>query len=167
VDERLTTISDLDPERQGETVTLAGMVNAARTINTKKGDLMAFATGGSLRLGGTGDFPAHLRRVPRPTGPGRHPEVTARWMCAMTRSISSPRPSSPTVCRPGPRRQAGRHTASHLWLDISSTTTPASHRTLDEILELLAANRGDVPLSRACATRAAGWTWTFPRCAPP
>lgn len=150
VDERLTTISDLDPERQGETVTLAGMVNAARTINTKKGDLMAFAQ--LEDLSGSAElviFPRTYDECRDQLGQDGILQVTAKVdvrddeVKLIAEAIEPYR--LPAGAR---RRQAGRHTASHLWLDISLDHDASQvTRTLDEILELLAANRGDVPLS--------------------
>ena len=54
VDERLTSLSDVDPTMEGNQIQVAGIVNAARVITTKKGDNMAFVqfedASGSMEL---------------------------------------------------------------------------------------------------------------------
>ncbi|MFP3897337.1 MAG: DNA polymerase III subunit alpha [Anaerolineales bacterium] len=43
VDERLTPLAEIDPSMEGARIKVAGLLDAVRTITTKKGDPMAFA----------------------------------------------------------------------------------------------------------------------------
>jgi DNA polymerase-3 subunit alpha len=148
VDERLTSISDLDPERQGETVTLAGIVNGARTISTKKGDLMAFAQ--LEDLSGSAElviFPRTYEECRERLGQDGVLQVTAKVdvrddEIKLIAEAIAPY-SVPAEAR---RRQAGRPQARKLWLDISldHDASQITH-TLERALALISANRGDVP----------------------
>lgn len=155
IDPRLTPLSELTIEQDGQQVTVAGVIDAIRTITTRKGDPMAF---GQLEdLSGTADlvlFPRTYEQFKDTLVGGQISLVEGKVNVRADRvSVVVDNITSYTVPRDAVRRTTGKRRPAHIVIEIPLNGDSSGDAvTARQVLDILAENQGDVPYS--CALKA-------------
>ena len=150
VDERLTSIGELTTAMEGEQVQVAGVINALRTIVTKKGDTMAFAqledlTGSAELVIFPRRYDEHRDLLSEDALIHVHAKVDVRddQVKLIAEGIEPYR-----LPKAAPRRQSAHRQAKHLRVEIPlEPDGNATTQVVERVFGILTENRGETPFS--------------------
>jgi len=150
VDERLTPIAEMTAAMQGEPVQVAGVINALRTIVTKKGDTMAFAqvedpTGTTELVIFPRRYEQHRELLTEDALIHVHGKVDVRDDQAKVIAEEVEPYRLPKTAR---RRQGAQRRPKHLLVEIPlEPDGDAATEVVERVFGILAENRGETPFS--------------------
>jgi DNA polymerase III subunit alpha len=150
VDDRLTAIGEVSTAMEGEPVQVAGVINALRTILTKKGDTMAFAqvedpTGTAELVIFPRRYEQHRELLVEDALIHIHAKVDvrddqAKLIAEALEPYHLPKNAS--------RRQGSQHRAKYLRVEIPlGPDGDAATQVVERVFGILAENRGETPFS--------------------
>lgn len=167
-DERIVPLSSVDAEMAGQTVTVAGVIAASRTIATKKGDSMAFAQ--LEDLSGTMEmvlFPRLYEETKSLLEEGALVLLQARVdlrdeEAKLIVEAMELYKLSPNAVK----RQSARRKPKHMQIEISlDRQGKEALQFVERVLALLNENRGDVPYTLSLRDRRGRVEIAFPNAA--
>lgn len=150
IDPRLTALSDLGADQEGQVVTVAGVIEAIRTITTRKGEPMAFAQ--IEDLSGTMEmviFPRTYEAIKETLVSGQLSLVEGKVNQRNDRlSLLVDTVTPYTRPKDAVRRSDGTRRASRILVELSlNGDNSGDARVARQVLDVLSENKGDVPYS--------------------
>ncbi|MBN1401428.1 MAG: DNA polymerase III subunit alpha [Anaerolineae bacterium] len=167
VDDRLTPLSHIEASMEGQTITVAGVLESAREITTKKGDPMAFAQ--------LEDLSGTIELVIFPRSYGESHELVSGDALLLVQARVDMRDGSPKLLAESieayslPREARERRTRDpkprQLMLEIplDEERDAESLQLAEQVLDLLGKHAGDVPFRVALTGRHGRVELSFPQ----